>query len=86
LKVDTQGFDVEVVKGVGALIGEFVGLQSEIAFQNIYEESPDYISSIRTYQDLGFTISRLVPIHDLHFPDLVEMDIIMIRSDLVIRR
>ncbi len=86
LKVDTQGFDVEVVKGGGASIGEFVGLQSEIAFQNIYEESPDYISSIRTYQELGFTISRLVPIHDLHFPDLVEMDVIMVRSDLVVQK
>jgi FkbM family methyltransferase len=85
LKIDTQGFDLEVAKGSGNAIKDFVGLQSEIAFQNIYDNSPDYISSIKLYESFGFTISRLIPIHEAHFPDLVEMDVIMIRSDLIVR-
>lgn len=83
LKLDTQGFDAEVVKGAGISINNFVGLQSEIAFQNIYENSPDYVTSIKLYESLGFVMSRLVPIHEIHFPELVEMDVIMIRSDLI---
>ncbi|HTW70564.1 MAG TPA: hypothetical protein VME47_11800, partial [Acetobacteraceae bacterium] len=45
-----------------------------------------YRSALTTYQDLGFTISGLVPIHEIHFPELVEMDVIMVRSDLIKRR
>jgi FkbM family methyltransferase len=82
LKLDTQGFDLEVVKGAGKALGEFVGLQSEIAFQTIYDGAPDYLSALDFYQSAGFVISRLVPIHEIHFPQLVEMDVIMVRSDL----
>jgi len=86
LKMDTQGFDLEVAKGAGDTIRQFLGLQSEIAFQTIYKGAPDYRSALATYEGLGFTISGLVPIHEVHFPDLVEMDVIMVRSDLVGRR
>ena len=83
LKLDTQGFDLEVAKGAGQSLREFVGLQSEIAFQPIYEGAPNYTSALSFYQSKGFTISRLIPIHDIHFPQLVEMDVIMVRSDLI---
>jgi hypothetical protein len=65
---------------------QFIGLQSEIAFQAIYKGAPDYRSALAMYEELGFTISGLVPIHEIHFPDLAEMDVIMVRSDLVRRR
>lgn len=86
LKLDTQGFDLEVAFGAGEALREFVGLQSEIAFQTIYDGAPDYLSALKFYQSLGFVISRLVPIHEIHFPDLVEMDVIMIRLDLIKRQ
>jgi hypothetical protein len=81
LKSDTQGFDLEVAKGAREMLSQFVGLQSEISFQTIYDGAPDYLSALNFYQSSGFTISRLVPIHEIHFPELVEMDVIMIRSD-----
>jgi hypothetical protein len=31
LKIDTQGFDLEVLRGVSANIGKILGLQSEIS-------------------------------------------------------
>jgi FkbM family methyltransferase len=82
LKLDTQGFDLEVAKGAGGVLSEFVGLQSEIAFKTIYDGGPNYRTSLDFYQSAGFTISHLVPIHEIHFPQLVEMDVIMVRSDL----
>ena len=81
LKLDTQGFDLEIAKGAGSTLREFVGLQSEISFQPLYEGAPDYISALRFFEQSGFVISRLIPIHELHFPELVEMDVIMVRSD-----
>jgi FkbM family methyltransferase len=82
LKLDTQGFDLEVAKGAGDTLSEFIGLQSEVAFQTIYDGAPDYATAINFYQSAGFTLSRLVPVHEIHFPQLVEMDVIMVRSDL----
>ena len=82
LKLDTQGFDVEVARGAGAFLTEFFGLQSEIAFHAIYEGAPNYVEALEFYKSAGFMLSRLAPLHEIHFPQLVEMDAIMIRSDL----
>ncbi len=82
-KMDTQGFDLEVARGAGEMLRDFVGLQSEVAFQTLYEDAPDYRSAIDFYEAAGFRLSRLVPIHELHFPTLVEMDAIMVRDDLI---
>jgi hypothetical protein len=77
LKLDTQGSDVEIAKSAGTSLTEFVGLQSEIAFQTIYEGTPDYLSALGFYQSAGVFISRIVPINQANFPEVVEMDVIM---------
>jgi FkbM family methyltransferase len=82
LKMDTQGFDVDVARGAAGRLREFVGLQSEIAFQPLYQGAPDYRAAIDYFQEAGFVLSGLFPIHDVHFPELVEMDCIMVRRDL----
>jgi FkbM family methyltransferase len=81
LKLDTQGFDLEVAKGAGGRMAEFLGVQTEVAFQNIYENAPSFGESLAFFQSRGFVLSRLVPIHDIHFPDLVEMDAMFVRND-----
>lgn len=80
LKMDTQGNDLQVVKGAGDLIRSFIGLQSEISFRKIYEDAIDYSESISAYISLGFVLSALVPNNGGHFPLLVEMDCIMFRK------
>lgn len=83
LKMDTQGFDVDVARGAGERLREFVGLQSEITFQPLYQGAPDYRTAIDYFQKEGFVLSRLLPIHELqYFPELVEMDCVMVRRDI----
>ncbi len=83
LKMDTQGFDLEVARGARDRLKEFVGLQSEVAFQLLYEGAPDFQTAMTFYETSGFALSRLTPIHEIDFPELVEMDCVMIRKDLV---
>jgi FkbM family methyltransferase len=83
LKLDTQGLDVEIVKSGRDIIGEFVGLQSELSIRRIYKDSVDFREAISLYQELGFEMSALVPNNAGSFPLLVEMDCIMVRSDLL---
>lgn len=79
LKMDTQGNDLHVVEGGGARLGEFLGLQSELAIKTLYEGAPDIWESIRRYQELGFELSALVPNNTGHFPTLIEIDCILHR-------
>lgn len=83
LKLDTQGYDVRIVRGAGAAVREFLGLQSELAVVKLYAESVDFREALSFYEQCGFTLSAFVPNNSGHFPRLVETDCIMIRSDLV---
>jgi FkbM family methyltransferase len=85
LKLDTQGLDVDIVTSGRDIMHEFVGLQSELSMRRIYEHSVDFRQAITFYQELGFELSALVPNNSGCFPLLVEMDCIMVRSDLLKR-
>lgn len=80
LKMDTQGHDVEVVKGGLSCIGGFIGLQSELAITRLYEGAPDLHSALEYYRSLGFKLSGFIPNNAGHFPDLNEVDCIMYNS------
>jgi len=81
LKLDTQGFDLQVAKGAGDRLTEFLGIQSEVSFSPIYAKSPLFAEVVKYYEDQGFVLSRLFPNNDVHFPRMVEMDVAMIRAD-----
>lgn len=80
LKLDTQGHDLQVIKGGLNITEQLIGLQSELSIIRIYEDSPDFVESLSFYRSLGFKLSSLVPNNAGHFPDLVEMDCIMFRD------
>lgn len=80
LKMDTQGFDISIVKGGISIIKEFLGLQSELAIQKLYEESVDFRDAISFYESCGFRLGQLVPNNAGFFPELIEMDCIMFNA------
>ncbi len=82
LKLDTQGFDVEIVSHAKNDMPRFVGLQSELAVTRLYESSVDFREALTLYESCGFKLSAFVPNNAGHFPILLETDCIMIRSDL----
>jgi FkbM family methyltransferase len=83
LKLDTQGLDVEIVSSAKKVIREFIGLQSELAVKKLYANSVDFRSAITLYQECGFQLSAFVPNNAGHFPQLIEIDCIMVRDDLI---
>jgi len=82
LKMDTQGFDCEVVASGRRVLSQFVGLQSELAIKKIYLHSKDFREALALYESHGFSLSSFVPNNGGQFPHLVETDCIMIRNDL----
>ncbi|WP_421106004.1 FkbM family methyltransferase [Streptomyces sp. NEAU-S77] len=82
LKMDTQGYDLEVFAGAGDRIGEFVGLQSEVAVLRLYEGSPAMSEAIAAYEDGGFGITGMYPVtREDTTGRVVEFDCVMMRAD-----
>jgi len=81
LKLDTQGYDMEVAKGAGAAMRAVRGLQTEASVTPLYTGAPDYCAAIGTFRSLGFELSGLFPNNPHHFPRLHEFDCHMIARD-----
>jgi FkbM family methyltransferase len=62
LKMDTQGYDVEVFKGLGDKLQSVVAIQSEISLIPIYKEMPHWTESVATYEKAGFGVAGMYPV------------------------
>lgn len=81
LKTDTQGYDLEVLKGAGDRIRQVVGLQAEVSLQPLYDDIPDYLEFLTYCRQLGFEPTGFFPI--FHSPvtrQMVEMDAVLTRA------
>lgn len=83
--MDTQGFDLEVVKGARNCIGKILGLQSELEVRRMYEGTPGYLEALAFYSDLGFALKDFYTVaSDGNDLSAVEVNCIMLRlSDLI---
>lgn len=82
LKMDTQGFDMEVFAGAGERIGEYVGMQSEVAVLQLYEGSPHMTEAITAYEEAGFEITGMYPVtREEATGRVVEFDCILARAE-----
>lgn len=78
--MDTQGHDAKVFLGAAESLARIVGLQSELSFVQLYDETPTAEETLANYRRAGFSLTALVPNNAGHFPDLLEMDCIMYRN------
>lgn len=80
LKMDTQGYDLEVFRGARNSLKNIVAIQSEISFKPIYEGMPSYLDAFKLYEEHGFRVVGLHPIsRDKNLP-VIEMDCIFIND------
>lgn len=83
VKLDTQGFDLEALKGGKASLPHIAALQTEASVRPIYEHSPRYRDVIDHLLASGYVVSGFFPNNDGHFPQLIEFDCYMIRREFV---
>src|SRR5579863_1295246 len=78
LKMDTQGYDLQVFAGAKKSLPKILALQTEISIQAIYKGMPNYLQSLDTYSKAGFVISGLYPVsRDKDTLALIELDCVM---------
>jgi FkbM family methyltransferase len=73
LKTDTQGHDLEVLKGARHALKECVLLMCEIAFRPIYTDAPDYLELLQFIRQQGYECVAISPLwYDKKKPVLNE--------------
>ena len=81
LKMDTQGYDLEVFAGLGHLLKTVVALQSEVSVIPIYENMPHLTESISCFEKAGFDLAGMYPVVDeISTLRVVEFDCLMVKA------
>jgi FkbM family methyltransferase len=79
LKLDTQGYDLEVIKGISDL-DRIVLLQSEVSHVPIYETMPSMVEAISFFEDLGYAVAGMFPVTKDAMHRVIEFDCLLVRS------
>jgi FkbM family methyltransferase len=79
LKMDTQGYDVEVFKGLGKKVEHVVALQSEVSSIPSYEGIPHWTECVALYERAGFVVAGLFPVAE-DSCRVIEFDCLMVKA------
>ena len=79
LKIDTQGFDLEVIRGAAGSLERIVALQVELPLQATYEGQPDYLELLTDLAARGFEPAQLYATYRDSAGRIVECDCVLIR-------
>ncbi len=80
LKMDTQGYDLNVFKGASKYYSNIACLLTEISLQQIYQKMPNYHETLSFYESKGFAISGFYPVSLQKDSSVIEMDCFMINT------
>lgn len=79
LKMDTQGYDLEVYKGLGSKLGNVFAIQSEVSLISLYKGMPHWTEIISTYEKSGFAVVGMFPV-TRDSGRIIEYDCLLIRD------
>jgi FkbM family methyltransferase len=81
IKVDTQGYEMEVLKGASGLFGRTVALQLELSLVPLYDGAPTIAQMISFADANGFELFNLIPgFRDKRSGRLLQADGFFVRT------
>ncbi|MBT5572602.1 MAG: FkbM family methyltransferase [Alphaproteobacteria bacterium] len=81
LKSDTQGYEDQVLDGIGASWDRITGLQLELSMQPIYAGQPDHLPLLQRLADQGFQPHLVIPGYwSRHYGRMLEYDAVFFRD------
>jgi FkbM family methyltransferase len=80
LKIDTQGYDLEVLGGADRSLSEISAVQTELSCLRLYKEMPGYIEVLDALDKRGFQLSGLFPVSQDTLFRIIEADCVMINA------
>jgi FkbM family methyltransferase len=79
LKMDTQGYDRQVLEGARNSTDRFAGVQTEAAIQKLYLGAPGYQEMTQFVTSFGFQLSGFFPVNHDAALRLIECDMVFVR-------
>ena len=81
IKIDTQGYEMEVLKGAPTLLGKASGVQVELSIAPLYDGQPDLMEMFAFIKQAGFTIWSINPgFRDPETSRLLQVDALFFRG------
>ena len=80
LKIDTQGFDLEVLRGGRVCLRDIRALQSEVSLLPIYRDAPDLTEALDFYRELGFSVFDMTVVNRNADGLVIEYDCLLLRD------
>lgn len=82
LKIDTQGFELEVLKGAKGILPRIVAIQIEMSLVPLYEGAPVFLDALSYMESLGFELFSLVcGFKNKETGRLLQVDGVFLRRD-----
>ncbi len=78
LKVDAQGWDLEVLKGAASNLDAITALQVEVSFRPVYEGAPTFFETVPYLGQIGFDVTGIFTVYRDQQLRLGEVDCIMV--------
>jgi len=80
LKLDTQGYDLEVLAGASDILSDVYAIQAELSLKSIYNAAPRYLDALAEFERYGFEVTGMYPVsRDKPSLAVVEYDCVMTR-------
>jgi len=81
LKSDTQGFEAQVLAGIGDNWDRITGVQLELSIQPIYEGQPDHLPLLEQLAAQGLRPHLVIPGYwSRHYGRMLEYDVVCFRD------
>lgn len=81
LKMDTQGYDLNVFAGAQGCMDLIHGLQSELSVVPLYKEMPHYLEALAAYERADFQLFNLSVVSRITKGGLQELNCLMKRNE-----
>ena len=85
LKMDTQGYDREVLSGAAACMDRIIAVQSELSVRPVYDAAPRYLDALQWFESAGYELTGLFPVNRDRALRVIEMDCVMARASALDR-
>lgn len=86
LKMDTQGYDLEVFAGASDWFNNILYILTEISFQPIYQGMPLYHDVLKHMENHGFAVAGFYPISRNSDFSVIEMDCLLVKRQPFLKR
>jgi len=80
LKIDTQGFELHVLRGAAGLMPRIAGMIIECSLSPLYDGGPLFADVFNAVSELGFTLHDLIPGFQSPEGQMLQVDILVAQN------